>query len=168
MANQVDYGIVGYMAPDWGVERWIDANGLPTELNLNDFDWKIRVIFCFQSWCKGCHQIGFPILKQMVNALKDDDRIAFFAVQTVFEGQEENTFEKIKEIQKQYNLKIPFGHDPGDESTGNISKIMHNYRTGGTPWFIVIGTGGSVIYNDFQIDAEKAVKVLKKLAEDEL
>lgn len=167
MANQTDYGIVGYMAPDWGVEKWIDKKGKPTDIKKYNYDWKIKVIFCFQSWCKGCHQFGFPALQKMVDALKDDDRISFFAVQTVFEGYDENTFEKIKEIQKKYNLKIPFGHDPGDESTGNISKIMYNYRSGGTPWFIVIGAGGSVVYNDFQIDAEKAVIVLKELAEED-
>jgi len=104
----------------------------------------------------------------MVDALKDDDRINFFAVQTVFEGHEENTSEKLRELQKKYKLKIPFGHDPGDKSTDNISKIMYNYRSGGTPWFIVIGAGGSVVYNDFQIDVEKAIVVLKKLADDEL
>jgi thiol-disulfide isomerase/thioredoxin len=166
MANQVDYGIVGYMAPEWGVEKWIDKNGKPTEIDMQDYDHSVKVLYCFQSWCKGCHQIGFPALKQMVDALKDNDRIAFFAVQTVFEGKEENTFEKIKEIQKKYNLEIPFGHDAGDESTENISKIMHNYRSGGTPWFIVIGIGGSVVYNDFQINTEKAIAVLKKLADE--
>ncbi len=168
MANQTDYGIVGYMAPDWNVEQWVDEKGKPAKIKKHHYDWKIKVLFCFQSWCKGCHQVGFPVLKEMVDALKNDDRIAFFAVQTVFEGHNENTFEKIAELQKKYKLKIPFGHDPGDESTGNISKIMYNYRSGGTPWFIVIGAGGSVVYNDFQIDAKKAVVVLKQLAEDEL
>ena len=166
MANLTKYGIVGYMAPDWGVEKWIDEKGKPTDIRKYHYDWKIKVLFCFQSWCKGCHQIGFPAMQKMVEALKNDDRISFFAVQTVFEGKEENTFDKLRELQKKYKLKIPFGHDPGDESTENISKIMYNYRSGGTPWFIVIGVGGSVVYNDFQIDAEKAVIVLRELAEE--
>ena len=168
MAHQVEYGIVGYMAPDWSIDQWIDANGKPTEIKKHHYDWKLKVIFCFQNWCKGCHQIGFPAMQKMVDALNDDERIEFFAIQTVFEGHEENTFDKLRELQKKYKLKIPFGHDPGDESTGNISKIMYNYRSGGTPWFIVIGAGESVVYNDFQIDAENAIKVLKKLADDEL
>ncbi len=167
MSNLTDYGIVGYMAPKWDVAKWIDEDGKPAKINMHHYDWKMKVIFCFQSGCKGSHKVGFPALKKMVDALKGDDRIAFFAVQTVFEGQEENTFEKIRKIQKQYKLKIPFGHDPGDESTDNISKIMHNYRSKGTPWFIVIGTGGSVVYNDFQINVKKAIVVLKELAEEE-
>ena len=166
MEREIDYGIIGYMAPEWNVEKWIDAKGKPAKIDMRHYDWNVKVLFCFQSWCKGCHKLGFPALQEMVSALRKEEQISFFAVQTVFEGREVNTFDKIKEIQKEYKLEIPFGHDPGDVSTGNISKIMYNYRSGGTPWFIIIGKGGSVVYNDFQIDAKKAIVVLKKLADD--
>jgi hypothetical protein len=31
---------------------------------------------------------------------------------------------------------------------------MRDYRTGGTPWFIVIDPTGEVIYGGFRLDAE--------------
>ena len=55
-------------------------------IKLADFEGKFKVIYCFQSWCPGCHSAGLPNLKKMVNALQDNDKVAFLAVQTVFEG----------------------------------------------------------------------------------
>ena len=82
------------------------------------------------------------------------------AIQTVFEGHHANTFERIKKIQKEYDLNIPLGHDVGDKKTRNVSSIMYNYRTGGTPWFILIDQEGSVIFNDFHLNIEKAITYL--------
>ncbi len=81
----------------------------------------------------------------------------------MFEGAEANTLERVKEIQKQYNLEIPFGHDIGNVSTNNISSMMHNYRTGGTPWFILIEDTGRVVFNDYHLNVDKAIKFLKEV-----
>ena len=120
-------------------------------------------LYCFQSWCPGCHKIGLPSLQQMVTALKNNQAIKFFAIQSVFEGKNQNTFEKLKETQKQYKLEIPFGQDEGDESTQNISTVMYHYRTGGTPWFIFINQEGKVVFNDFHLNTEKAIEFLQTI-----
>ena len=39
---------------------------------------------------------------------------------------------------------------------------MLNYRTGGTPWTIVIEPGGTVAYNNYHIDGDKFIELLKK------
>ena len=67
------------------------------------------------------------------------------------------------EVQKKYNLKIPFAQDNGDESTRNISNIMYNYRTGGTPWFIFIDQDDNVIFNDYHLNTEKAIEFLQTI-----
>jgi hypothetical protein len=85
------------------------------------------------------------------------------AIQTVFEGHGTNTYDKILETQKQYDLKIPFGHDPGNESSNNISKVMLNYRTGGTPWFILIDRNNSVVFADFHLNVTNAIDFLKEI-----
>ena len=165
MDNTINqYGIEGRQAPELNIPQWIDGNGNETEpIYLRDFKGKYIVLFGFQAWCKGCHTHGFPALQKMEEALKDNDKVQFLAIQTVFEGAEANTFKRMKEIQQEYNLKIPFGHDIGDASTGNISSTMHNYRTGGTPWIVLIDRKGRVVFNDFHLNVENAIGFLKKL-----
>jgi thiol-disulfide isomerase/thioredoxin len=150
-------------APKFEVKHWVDANGRKKEaVSLSDFNGRFKVLFCFQSWCPGCHSRGLPTLQKMVEALKENDKVAFLAIQTVFEGYEANTFEKMVETQKQYNLKIPFGHDAGndDKSTSNI---MKNYRTGGTPWFIFIDMNDNIVFADFHLNENAAIAFLKSI-----
>ena len=99
----------------------------------------------------------------MVDALSANDKVTFLAVQTVFEGTQANTFDKIKETQKKYSLSIPFGHDIGDDSTSNNSSIMRDYKTGGTPWFILIDQNDKVMFNDFHLNEDKAIEYLKTI-----
>jgi len=158
------YGIEGYQAPELKVPLWINGDGeKTTPIKLEEAAGKFKVIYCFQAWCPGCHSRGLPALQKMVEALKDKDDVAFFAIQTVFEGKHANTFERMAEIQKEYDLAIPFGHDEGDEHTQNISSTMFNYRTGGTPWFIFIDQEGTVVFNDFHLNTDKAIEYLKDL-----
>lgn len=162
--NNKKYGIEGFDAPELEKFKWIDANGKDTEpIQLSNFKGKFIVLYCFQRWCPGCHKIGLPSLQQMVTALKNNQAIKFFAIQSVFEGKNQNTFEKLKETQKQYKLEIPFGQDEGDESTQNISTVMYHYRTGGTPWFIFINQEGKVVFNDFHLNTEKAIEFLQTI-----
>ena len=164
MNNEIKYGIDGFKAHEFEVDHWVDANGKPTEsINLSDYEGKFKVIYCFQSWCPGCHSRGLPALQEMIKALKNNDNVTFLAIQTVFEGHHENTFDKIMEIQEKYGLEIPFGHDPGDKSSNNRSKIMQHYRTGGTPWFIFIDQKNNVVFNDFHLNVEKAIEFLNTI-----
>jgi len=160
----MSYGIESKNAPEFNIPKWIDRYGNETgSIKLKDYEEKFKVIYCFQAWCPGCHSRGLPSLKKMVDALEGNDKVVFLAIQTVFEGRHANTFEKLKEIQKEYSICIPFGHDEGDESRENISSTMRNYRTGGTPWFILIDQNNKVIFNDFHLDDNKAIEYLKEL-----
>lgn len=158
------YGIADAKAPQWNIPKWVDGEGkeIPP-VKLSDYDGKFKVIYCFQSWCPGCNSVGLPSLQQMVKALEGNDKVVFLAVQTVFEGEHANTYEKMLEVQKKYNLHIPFGQDNGDSTTRNISSIMYNYRTGGTPWFIFIDEENNMVFNDFHLNTEKAIEVLKNI-----
>lgn len=158
------YGIKSQIAPELNVAKWVDGTGKESkELKLADLKDKFKVIYCFQSWCPGCHSIGLPALQKMTRALEERKDIQFLAIQTVFEGKHANTYERMLEIQKEYELEIPFGHDTGNEESGNISTTMGNYRTGGTPWFIFINKKGEVIFNDFHLNTEKAIEYLKSI-----
>jgi len=144
-------------APELRVAHWIDGEGNPrAPLKLADLGPGHKVIYCFQHWCPGCHASGFPTLKRLVEAL-DGKGVGFAVVQTVFEGAEENTVERLRETQTRYSLKIPFGHDGG---VGEQPSIMSDYRTGGTPWFIVIDPSGQVIHSNFRVDAEAVIALV--------
>ncbi|MGB5554452.1 MAG: redoxin family protein [Flavobacteriaceae bacterium] len=150
-------------AKEFNVKHWVDAEGNSTpQLKLADFEGKFKVVYCFQSWCPGCHSQGFPALKKMVDALEGNDKVVFLAIQTVFEGHEANTYDKMLETKKQYGLKIPFGHDAGDDDK-STSNLMGNYQTGGTPWFIFIDKHDNIVFADFHLNAHEAIQVLKSI-----
>ncbi len=157
------YGIVGQKAPELKVKQWVDADGKVTEpVHLSDYKGKFVVIYNFQAWCPGCHSKGLPALKRMSDELKDNPNVAFMAIQTVFEGASSNTYDRMLEIKEQYDITVPFGHDPDDdESTRNISSTMNNYRSGGTPWYILVDQNGYVVFNDFHLDVDKTISHLK-------
>ncbi len=155
------YGIVGHQAPELEVDYWIDKDGQPTSFNLAQNTGKWVFLKCFQSWCPGCHSHGFPTLKKISEALAGNPNIAFAGIQTVFEGGFINTVDKVRKIQLQYDLNMPMGHDPGDNGRSNT---MMAYRTGGTPWMILINPAGEVVYNDFGIDADRAIEFFSKVA----
>lgn len=152
-----------FNAPEFNVKDWVDANGNKTDqVKLSDFKGKFKVVYCFQSWCPGCHSVGLPNLQKMVAALKGNDKVAFAAIQTVFEGYHENTFAKMLETQKKYELKIPFGHDAGDDGKSR-SNFMESYQTGGTPWFVFIDQNDKIVFADFHINVDIAITVLKSI-----
>jgi thiol-disulfide isomerase/thioredoxin len=153
-----DYGITGRAAPELQVDYWIDRDGQDSRFQLADQQGKWVFLKCFQSWCPGCHAHGFPALKQISDALADNPKVAFAGIQTVFEGHYTNTVDMVREIQLRYDLQMPMGHDPGLE--GGHPQTMVDYRTGGTPWMILINPERQVVYNDFGIDVDKAIAFL--------
>ncbi len=155
-----EYGIVGQTAPELRIDYWIDKQGKKTSFKLADHQGKWIFLKGFQSWCPGCHKHGFPALKKISDAMADNPKIVFAGIQTVFEGSWTNTVDKLRDIQLQYDLQMPMGHDPGGDS--GRSYTMTDYRTGGTPWMILINPERRVIYNDFGINADKAIEFLNK------
>lgn len=84
----------------------------------------------------------------------------FVAIQTVFEGFSTNDRQAAWDTAERYDLAIPIGHDDGG---GKGSGLMRRYRSGGTPWVIIIDRNGVVRFNDFHVDPDGAEKFLRKL-----
>jgi len=153
-------GIEGQHAPPLYVDTWIQLPAGMKTIKLSDFKGKVVIIKCFQYWCKACQTIGLPTLKRLVDKYEGDDRVQFLAVQTTFEGFTTNTEDKLAPTAKKFGLKIPFGQSsklPGFHSIGL------DYKTGGTPWWIVINQDGIVEYNGFDMDFDQAVKNIAEL-----
>ncbi len=86
------------------------------------------------------------------------------AVQTTFEGYKYNGIEQAKEVAKKYEIDIPIGQS---SSRKERSKLMANYRTGGTPWVIIIDKRGIVRFNDFHIHPKYAGNLIAELKEEQ-
>ena len=166
LAETADRGILGRKAPELKVSHWIGADGKETDpVTLSNYRGKVVYLYFFQSWCPGCHRYGFPTMAKLSEEFKDDDRIAFLAVQTVFEGHGVNTSDQLAGLQRKYDINAPFGHDGGKKENGGIPSTMRNFRSAGTPWVVVIDPSGTVIFNDFHIDPAKATLAIRKILE---
>lgn len=62
MLHNPTYGIEGERAPAWGVASWFNLPDDKTRLDIQDFEDQVVYLYCFQSWCPGCHSRGFPAL----------------------------------------------------------------------------------------------------------
>jgi hypothetical protein len=156
-------GIAGQPAPALRAITWVDESGSErASLSLDELGDGFRVLFFFQDWCEGCHLHGFPTLVRLVSELSDRN-VGFAAVQTVFEGFDVNTFERLCDNQRRYGLNIPFGHAAAD-SVSPVPAIMEDYRSGGTPWFVVVSPEGRVVFDGFQLDPDKLIELVRPKA----
>ena len=155
------YGIEGHQAPGLDLDYWIDGHGKRTRFDMASLEGKWVFMKCFQNWCPGCHKYGFPALQKVHKAFGDDDRVAIMAVQTTFEGFAINSKTSLRELQLRYQLPILMGHDAGDPDGDHFPQTMKDYRTGGTPWIVVIDPSGKVVYNEYHINPEGFIDYLK-------
>ncbi len=154
-------GIEGQMAPEIELDYWIDANGEPGKFSVTESRGKWVFLKCFQNWCPGCHSSGFPTLQAFSKKFADHPDVAIAGIQTVFEGYRSNTVEDVRKLQLRYDLPITMGHDPGDPDTHERPVTMQAYRTGGTPWLILIDPEGVVIYNNFHVNSDSLIEYVE-------
>ena len=158
--NKPKPGIIGQAAPKWSVSQWRQLPVGKESIDVDDFSGKVTYLYFFQSWCPGCHREGFPTLQTLSKKFKDDPEVAFVAIQTTFEGHNVNTADKLQEMATRYKLKIPFGQSKGDTGT---PEIMQKYRSGGTPWVVIIDQQGIVRFNGFHISPAAAAAGIEQL-----
>lgn len=158
--GQPERGIVGRAAPEWNVSQWQQLPAGKKSINVGDYAGKVTYLYFFQSWCPGCHREGFPTLVALTKKYENDPSVAFVAIQTTFEGHAINTAEKLKKMADRYDLEIPFGQSAGDTGTPDI---MRKYRSGGTPWVVIIDQQGVVRFDGFHISPEAATTAIERL-----
>jgi len=161
-ASSSKYGIEGLEAPELAIDYWIDKDGKPTTFSVAENKGKWVFLKCFQNWCPGCHASGFPSLKAFSEEFHDHPKVAIAGIQTVFEGFSINTQDAVRDLQLKYELLIPMGHDPGNPDGFHVTSTMLNYRTGGTPWLILIDPAGFVVFNDFRINTSALIEFVYK------
>lgn len=155
------YGIRGYEAPEIKLDYWVSGSGEATEFSVKESRGKWVFLKYFQNWCPGCHSSGFPTLKAFCDEFYGHPKVDIAAVQTVFEGRRTNTQDAVRELQLRYDIPATMGHDPGDEESDIPAITMINYRTGGTPWLVLIDPAGTVVFNDFHVDRNKLIEYVR-------
>lgn len=160
----METGIAGLPAPQLEHVRWIDENGNERNpLTLAELGQGFKILYFFQDWCAGCHRHGFPTFVTLAEEFRDKD-VGLAVIQTVFEGAEVNTFDRLRENQRRYGLHVPFGHAVAESaSLDAVPAIMAAYRSGGTPWFVVIAPDGRVVYDGFLLAADGLIQALRPL-----
>lgn len=157
-------GILGQQAPAISVDKWMHipkGEEIPTPESLKG---KVIYMYCYQSWCPGCHSSGFPTLKTVSEHFKDDEDVEFLTVHTVFEGFSVNTPAKWQAVADKHDLHhLRFAHSGSDTKR---SAIMRDFKTRGTPWTIIIGKDGKVKYNSFHIKPVAAKELIEKLKKE--
>ena len=123
---------------------------------------KVIYLYCFQSWCPGCHSHGIPTLKMVKEQFEDASDLVFVAVQTVFEGFNVNTLEAAKKTAERHTLTIPIGHDAPN---GERSNIMNAYKTGGTPWTVIIDKNSRIQFEGFHAQPGEMSRLISALRE---
>lgn len=153
-------GIVGKMAPALTVDRWFNLPVGKRTVDVSAYKDDVLVMFFFQSWCPGCHSRGFPTLQKLQKHYAGMRNVKFLAIQTVFEGFGTNTAERAKAETQRLGLTIPIGHDAGG---GRGSRVMKRYRSGGTPWFVIVAKDGIVRFDGFHVATAQAKRLIDKL-----
>ena len=60
--RQAHLGIADNPAPEWNVPTWFNLPDGKTSLTVSDISESVIYLYCFQSWCPGCHSHGFPTM----------------------------------------------------------------------------------------------------------
>ena len=63
----------------------------------------------------------------------------------------------------EWDLNIPMAHAAGNPQNHQIPAIMKKYRSGGTPWTVLIDPKGKVVYNHFHIEPPQATAIINQL-----
>lgn len=157
------HALLGKPAPQWEVGPWYQLPEGKDSLDISDFKGKVLYMYCFQSWCPGCHSRGFPTLQKVSEKYKDDDDVGFVVFQTVFEDRADkpvNTFENLKKVAAKFSLTMPFAQSGSREDK---SKVMRAYKTRGTPWTVIIDRKGVIRYSGFHITPDEASTLIEEL-----
>ncbi len=156
-----DYGIEGQEAPEIRLDYWIDGDGKETSFSVKENAGKWVFLKFFQNWCPGCHASGFPSLQKVSKEFYGHPKVAIAGVQTVFEGFQSNRQEHVRELQQRYDLPCTMGHDAGTENSRH-PLTMINYRSGGTPWIVIVNPEGFVEFNYFHLNIDGFIGYLKQ------
>jgi len=125
-------------APEWRIAQWI--NGDPG--SLADHRGKVVLIEFFQLWCPGCKRFSVPLFKRWHERYGKRDDVLVVSIHTVFEGHDYQNPERLREFVEIWGIEHPVGIDTHGTEGGDVPETMTRYRTGGTPYVVIVDKSG--------------------------
>lgn len=68
-------GILEQKAPAITADKWVSLPVGAKAPTAESLKGKVIYLYCFQSWCPGCHSSGFPTLQKISTHFKDDKAV---------------------------------------------------------------------------------------------
>jgi len=125
-------------APEWRIAEWI--NGDPG--SLADHRGKVILIEFFQLWCPGCKRFSVPLFNRWHERYGQRDDVLVVSIHTVFEGHDYQSAERLREFVEVWGIEHPVGIDTPGAEGGEVPETMRHYRTGGTPYVVIVDRRG--------------------------
>lgn len=134
-------------APEWAIEEWVV--GPPTSLSA--LKGKVVIIDFFQLWCPGCNKFSIPLMgmwEEKYKAQKEQGKIAFVSIHTVFEGREYQNNKRLRKFVAEKGMHHPVGVDLLAKGA-RLPTTMIRYNTKGTPEMAIIDKQGRIRFQHF-------------------
>ena len=152
-----------FPAPEWRIGEWI--NGNPG--SLADHRGKVVLIDFFQLWCPGCKRFSVPLFNRWHEQYGERDDLLVVSIHTVFEGHDYQNPEKLREFVEIWGIEHPVGIDSYATAGDEVPETMRRYRTGGTPFVVIVDKAGRQRFRHLgSFDERAAGALIDRLLEE--
>lgn len=135
---------IGEPLPPWILEA---TDGQPAP-DVESYKGKPLIILIFNLGCPGCKWRAIPFANRLV--YEEGDFLQVVGIHTHFEGPD-FTDEQIKSAKEEHYIRFPIFRD------GDLAATYYNYQAAGTPHWILVDKGGTVIDSIFGSDPNRAL-----------
>jgi thiol-disulfide isomerase/thioredoxin len=136
--------LIGKEAPALVIAEWLNGDGV----TLQNLKGKVVILEFFQMWCPGCNEFSIPLMEEWKEKYKNEDKIFFLSIHTVFEGHEVQSPARLKKFVKKKNIDHLIGIDAHLDAN-RVPETMKIFRTGGTPAMAIIDKNGVIRFKYF-------------------
>lgn len=108
-------------------------------ISLNQYNNKVIVLDFWARWCGPCIA-AFPDYQKVIDHFKNNDRVVFWAVNTMEGELNEKRIQGIHDFMDEHDFSFPILLDKG--------KYAEAFGVRGIPTQIMIGKGGDIRYRE--------------------
>jgi cytochrome oxidase Cu insertion factor (SCO1/SenC/PrrC family) len=110
---------------------------------------RVVVIDFFQLWCPGSNEFSVPLFKSWQDRFAGRDDVMLVSIETVFEGHDVQTPERLRAYVRESGLTHPVGIDAYAPDDPVIPVTMKRFGTEGTPQVVIVDKRGKIRFSHF-------------------